>query len=434
MKIRTLSFAFALLAIMTALISCADKNPTPTGKPQSLMHPTDEYNYMLTPKYWNEQAADIAGMAQNTEAKIDLNATINKGGYGEPKIAGQTDGEKILLTGTYPVLKDKKDYSSIFSKLPNSKVGFSGRIPPDKLIAYVKLPGLQGIFDTVHDYYQLLIDKGETKSKSNPVTQLTGLLMMARVDIQEDVFSWMGPEIGLIMYKATDRDKEEYLNTAFVMSIKDKAKAQEKLAMLLKLAGGFEGQKPDKEWLKRETYKSYDMDLLDTTGVDLSRLGIPPDQGKSGENLPGGILYTDDYLFISDTYGLKQLADIYNPGGAPGDVSTMAAYIDWDALMKYSTRYQNDEVKKIRKQFEGKPENLAKFEENYNKFVKMSQGKTYGKSKVLVNVAQDGLKIDMETTKSVVELMNFINEWFKESMKTEEKPIETSKKKEEAKG
>ena len=433
MKIKTLIFVFVFLAITIALVSCTKKILEPKGKElPKAMQPTKEYDYMLTPKYWDEQFAQVSDVAKMGKVKTDFDTMLKQGGYDKPKISGQTDGENILLSGKYPALKDEKDITEIFAKLPAGKAGFPGRIPSDKLIAYLKLPGLQPIVDTVHDYYQYIIDKGESTSQSNPVTQMIGLMMMVNIDIQEDVFSWMGPEMGFIMYKAVDPDKKEYLNTAFAMSIKDKAKAGEKINKILNLTASFSGQKAKKEMLTREKYKSFDMDVLDTSALNLPPMGFMGEEKKAVGKMNGGVLYTDDYIFISDTYGLKQLADIYNPGGAPGEASTMEAYVDWDASMKYSSRYQEESVNEMRKQLKDNPELLKKFEDSFNEFTKMSKEKALGKSKMLMKVNPDGFQIDIETTKSVIELVNFMNKTIMEMMKTEEeKPGSTSEKKEE---
>jgi hypothetical protein len=305
-------------------------------------------------------------------------------------------------------------------------MGFPGRIPSDRLVAYVKLPGVESYMDCVHDIFKLLIDKGESPTgKYNPITAFMGYLMMAQIDYKEDLFSWMGSEMGFLMYKAVLGKKDEYVNTAFVMSINDKTKTADKISKLMKLVQGAVGGDKSKEILTREAYKTFVIDTFEVPVENIPSMGLPKDIITTEKSLKIGILYTDEYLFISDVYGLKQLTDIYDPGGAQVDAANAAAYIDLDKIIPLSAIYQKSYYEKLRKTLVDQPEKSKKFEEYFARFQNMLKEDNFGEVKLILKFNEKDLSVRLELTKSAIDLMNFMSEWLKETMTADSKLYET---------
>jgi len=413
--------------VLFSIFSCTGGNNSKQPSDANPMKPTDEYNYLLLPATWNEWASNIrTALGEEPSKPVDSADVLEKVGLGEPEIKGLSDGEKILLEATYPVLGKEKDYEKILSRLPGGKMGFPGRIPTDNLILYLKSPGVEGLTDAVHDVFENLTEKGENPfGKRNPVTVAMGSLMVMQIDYKEDIFSWMGPEMGLVMYRAIAPDKSEYANTAFVMSIEDKEKASEKIAKLLKIAQGTLRLDKSKELLSRESYKTFIIDTFDVPAGFASSYLIPNWIIPSDREFKAGILYTDDYLFVSDLHGLEQLADMYDPGGAQVEEANFADFIDIDDFILLTSLNRESAVNDIRESLKESPEQLAKFDEYYGHFQNMIKEKKIGRVKLILKFQESNLQLKLELTKSTIDLVNFLSEWLFETAKASNEIVET---------
>ncbi len=405
MKLQhTLQLIIALF-IMLATVSCETPPASDNSETSARMTPTDEYNYLLESEYLCQMLDNVAGIGEFEYELAEIQSIIGKSGYGEPVVKGKTDGERIILEAAFPVESGYEKKAKVLSKLASERIILSGRIKPDRLVGYFKTPGPQSILDTVHDYFDILIENDESPTgKANPMVQFYGLAMMGGISIQEDVFSWMGDEMGCVLFVARDSEDEDYISCAGALSIKNKTNASDSIYKLMGIAQNLFGSDVDvDEILKVRNYKSFEIHALNEELLD--NYSEFTDEFVS---MSPAILYTNDFIFLSHNENeLEQLADIYDPGGAQDERAAFASYIDLDALLKYSATNRRLFVDSLKKEFADSPDSFNKIDELFDKFEKLKENAVLGKLKKVVKFTPNAIVLRVEFTKTSLELFEF---------------------------
>lgn len=400
MKFQRVFQIIIAISVLFVLVSCGGNSQLGDSGGSSKMTPTDEYNYLFESEHLNTIIKPMAG-----EFGFEsIDSLFEIAGYGEADIKGKTDGTRVVLEVTFPVLKGFEEKAKLLSKLASDRISLSGRVRTDHLVGYIKAPGLQSLVDTVHDYYDILIENDESPTgNSNPLTQAFGLAMLSGVNIEEDIFAWMGDEMGVLFFLANDKEEYEYVGGAFAISIKNKKTAMDKVYNLLKKAGKFSGMDFDiDEVLSVQKYKSFTMHVFNT--------GLPKDASSEfGLDMSQpGILYANDFMFISNNvYNLEQLADNYDPGGAQDESAAFAASFDLDELLKHSAKSRREYSEDLKKQLAHSPEEFALANDLSDKFEKIVQDNTFGNVKKTVKFTPDSFIVRVEFNKSILLLHDF---------------------------
>lgn len=415
MKLQHMFQLIIALFIMLATVSCETPPASDNSETSARMMPTDEYNYLLESENLSQMFQKVTGIGEFDNEFAEIQSIIDKSGYGAPVIKGKTDGERIILEVAFPVESGYEKKAQVLSKLASERIILSGRISPNRLIAYFKMPGPQSIVDTVQDYFDILIENGESPTgKANPMVQMYGMSMLGGVNLQEDVFSWMGDEMGCVLFVARDREDKDYISCAGALSIKDKKNASDRIYKLMGIAQHFMGSDVDTdEIITVRNYKSFEIH-----GLNMELLNS--DSGFTDEfgSMSPAILYTNDFIFLSNNENeLEQLADIYDPGGALDERAAFAAYVDLDALLKYSAVNRRLLADSLKKEYADSPEDFKEIEELFKLFDNLKISTELGKLKKVVKFTPNALVLRIEFTKaslelfeSVIELLSFYSE------------------------
>ncbi len=405
MRFRYVFQLATALFILFIMVSCETQPQSEDSKASSRMTSTDEYNYLLDCEHINK----ILKFAMLDSEFDSVQSLLKIAGYGEPDIKGKTDGNRVILEATYPVLKGYEEKARVIANLASERISLSGCVRTDRLIGYFKMPGLQNMVDTAHDYIDILIENDEgPMGKSNPMTQVFGICMVAGLNLQEDVFSWMGNEMGCVLFKVKGKEDLEYVTSAFAVSINNKETAMDQIYNLLGIAKKVSGADFDiDEILSVRNYKSFKMHVFDAESLNVDSMEL-------GFNLSNpAILYTNDFMFISNSiYDLEQLADNYDPGGAQDERAVFNGYIDLDALLKYSAKGRRKYSEDLKKEFADSPELFAKASEYSDKLENIIQNNKFGKLKKIVKFTPNAIIVRIEFNKSALILYDFIVESF----------------------
>ncbi|MBU1022913.1 DUF3352 domain-containing protein [bacterium] len=418
-------FAFALLTV-----SC-ETPPGNNSGPLKKMTPTDEYNYIMSHEFLVDSITQFSGGGfipgvEQDDVRENIEKLLNATGYGEPVVNGKTDGNIIILEASYPVSPGFEKKAEVLSKLASSKANLTGRIRSENLIGYVKLPGLESILDAAKDYIDVMIENNEGPSgKANPMVQLYGASMLVGINLQEDLFSWMSDEMGLVSFTVEDNEGKKYASTAFALGINNKSKAMDGLNKLVQIAVKTSGIaiNPEK-LLTTSKYKSFDMQKFDSQSIN--QFDLMPDLG-SGRLIPS-LLYTDDFIFIGEESEVKQLADVYDAGGAQGEKATVSGEIKIDDLLRYTKRYRNAAAENMKKELAGTPEQFEEFNQQMSELENYLEGKEFGTLKFSKNFTATGIDVKLETTKTSLELVSFLKEWMQSLLDEEKIEVNSSEK------
>lgn len=415
------NLAIFVLCIFTVLlaVSCQKPPSGPSDKTSAaVMKSTEEYNYLLDPVQISQTYSELNAITPDPVGVSEFLEQYNAY-FKEPEISGKSDGKVIILDGKYPFKDEHKAKTAIIAKLNKDKTRLPGCIKADNLIGYMKFPGPQNIFDTIIEYVQATASEEEKQQMQRDLGMLSTF-----VNLQEDIFKWMGPEMGVLFYTAKDPAGESYLNSAFAISINDPKVAQEKLLGLVKKAGMFMGSMDPATIFETEQYKTFTIDKINKEILPMDAL-MPTDPGIGVTDMQAAIMYGEDWLFLSDDYGLKQLADATEQGGALGTASTIDLYFDLDKLNKNSGRYEKNMFDTLQDETNLTPEQMAELEKFKNRFEKLKLDKEFGKFILNVNINPEDISIHMETSAATLELIELFREWYTEMMKLEQAPIET---------
>jgi hypothetical protein len=405
MKLQHTFQLIIALFIMLATVSCETPPASDNAETSARMMPTDEYNYLLESEHLCQMLEKVAVIGEFDYEYAELQSILGKSGYGEPVIKGKTDGERIVLEAAFPVESGYEKKAKVLSKLASDRIILSGRINPDRLVGYFKMPGPQSILDTVHDYIDILIENDEGPTgKANPMVQIYGACMLGGVSLQEDVFSWMGDEMGCVLFVARDSEDKDYISCAGALSIKNKKNANDKIYKLMGIVQNFTGSDVDiDEILTVRNYKSFEIH-----GLNMELLGGYPEFADEFGSISPAILYTNDFIFISNNENeLEQLADIYDPGGAQDERAAFAAQIDLDALLKYSATNRRLFIDSLKKEYADSPDDFRKIDELFDKFENLKQNTELGKLKKVVKFTPNAIVLRIEFTKTSLELFEF---------------------------
>ena len=425
MKLKSALLIICFFLFVCLAVSCESQPKNETGS-GTKMTPTDEYNYILSQDYWIDQIFQFSseGLLPGVEldtVREESKKILDAIGYSEPNVNGKTDGERIILEAIYPVTPGFENKAEVISKLANSKAKLPGRIRTENLIGYTKLPGLESVLDAVHDYFDILIENNENPNgKKNPMIQVYGACMMLGINLQNDIFSWMDDEMGLVSFIVEDNNGKKYVSTAFAISINNKNKAMDSLNKLVGIAAEtfWGGINPEKI-LIASTIKSFDLQTINISEINSLNLDL---LDNKFDKMTTALLYTNDYIFIGETSEVKQLADIYDPGGAEGEKATVSGYVNIDDFVKYSRRYRDEKaVRKFLEDFvENNPQKNDLLASKLTELEEYLEGKEFGEMKFSKNFTPDGINLKLETTKTSLELLSFWNEWLQSLWDEEE--------------
>jgi hypothetical protein len=423
---KRLFFAlFALIMAMTVFVSCGGPKPANDTDTKKGMSPTEEYNYLLSPEGIEANLKSYMG-SEELANEPSVSEAITQMGYSNPEVHGFSDGNLIKVEAVYPALPEKLAYAKLLSDIPVPSRTFDGYLKPEDIIGFIVLPGPQKIFDTASAYIDLNNQaKPEVEGESqgmgmlgknyNPMTQATGLAMVAGISLQDDLFSWMGTEMGMLFYIANDAKNVPYMNTAFALSTGNKATAVEKMHKLLGLLPKYIGNPDISTILETTENNGLTVDL-----INLETLGMADyAQSMFGEMKKIGILYTDDWVFFSDDYGINQLSSKLTKATATPAEGHINFRIGMNDFAKNSQRYQKDFIDQMRSEMYLDPEVQKLIEEKIAELQKKLDSGDFGTSSLSVKFNPDGIKMTLNTTKVTIEFMNSVHDTITEIQKLE---------------
>lgn len=426
---KRLFFALiALIMTMTILVSCGGPKPdSTTTDTKKGMSPTEEYNYLLSPEGIEANLNSYMG-AEGMIGESSVQDSITKMGYSNPEIHGFSDGNLIKVEAVYPALPEKLAYSKLLSDIPVPARTFDGYLKPEDIIGFVVLPGLQNMFDTASSYIDLDNEakpatedgsQGMLEKNYNPLKQASGLAMMAGINVQEDLFSWMGTEMGLLFYIATDAQNAQYMNSAFAISTSNKATATEKMHKVLGLLPRFIGIADISTILETTENNGFIVDLINLEPLNSAGMG-DLSQGMFGDIKKIGILYTDDWVFFSDDYGINQLSSKLIKATAKPAEGHFNLRISTNDFAKNSQKYQKEFMDQMQSDMSIDPEIQKIIQQKIDELQKKLDSGDFGTSAVTVKFNPDSINITLNTTKPTIEFMNSVHDTIIEIQKLED--------------
>ena len=166
MNIKYPYFGIFMLLIPFVAISCQTPKQQISDNEKAFSQ-TTSYNYLL----------DLEQIDKNLfpgkSSLFSLASIIESAGYGKPVIEGKHSVEQVVLQATYPVMAGFEESASILARLADTRTTLPGQIHRDKLIAYIKIPGMGNIFNVASDYHRLS-DKNQNEKLCAMLFQVKG--------------------------------------------------------------------------------------------------------------------------------------------------------------------------------------------------------------------------------------------------------------------